>query len=78
MRGEGVDERDLRLALRRIRDDGFWENEALWAEVAETLPAYRLSKFQPLMPQWVAREMVGRYLLDVAGARRWMEKITPG
>ena len=72
VRGEGVDERDLRLALRRIRDDGFWENEALWAEVAESLPGYRLSKFQPLMPRWVAREVVGKYLLDVAGARQWM------
>lgn len=72
VRGERIDQRDVRMALTRIQSDGFWENESLWAEVAETLPGYRLSKFQPLMPPWVAREVVAKYLLDVEGARRWM------
>ena len=37
--------------------------------MATSLPNYRLSKFQALMPDWVEREVVGAYLLDVAGAR---------
>ena len=46
----------------------------LWAEVAESLPNYRLSKFQPLMPPWVEREVVASYLLDVAGAWHWLSE----
>ncbi len=33
-----------------------------------SLPNYRLNKFQPLMPDWVQREVVAGYLLDVARA----------
>ena len=40
--------------------------------VAGTLPNYRLSKFQALVPPWVEREMLADYLLDVAGAWRWI------
>ena len=74
VRGEGLELRDLRAAIERIREPEFWENEALWVEVAESLPGYRLSKFQPLMPPWVQREMVAGYLLDVAGAWRWLSQ----
>ncbi len=45
--------------------------------VAESLPGYRLSKFQPLMPPWVEREVVASYLLDVGGAWRWLSKGEP-
>ncbi len=72
IRGEGVDERRFRTALARLSDPALWENERLWTEVAESLPSYRLSKFQPLMPDWVSREVVAHYLLDTAGAARWL------
>lgn len=72
VRGEGLDERGFRAALARIGDVEIWEDAQLWAEVAESLPNYRLSKFQPLMPPWIEREVVASYLLDVAGAWRWL------
>lgn len=72
LRGESLDEKRFREALSRIGAPEFWDNDRLWAEVAESLPNYRLSKFQPLMPPWVQREVVAAYLLDVDGARRWM------
>jgi ATP-dependent Lhr-like helicase len=31
-----------------------------------------LTKFQPLMPPWIEREVIAGYLLDVAGAWRWI------
>jgi ATP-dependent Lhr-like helicase len=40
--------------------------------VARTLPNYRLSKFQPIMPPWVERETVARYLLDAGATWRWL------
>ena len=59
-------------AVKRLADLEFWEDEALWKGVAASLPNYRLSKFQPLVPPWVEREMLAGYLLDVAGAWRWV------
>jgi ATP-dependent Lhr-like helicase len=70
VRGEDLDERALRAAIDRLRDVEFWEDEKLWVEVAQSLPNYRLSKFQAFMPPWVEREVVASYLLDVGGSPR--------
>ncbi|GMV42201.1 MAG: ATP-dependent helicase [Myxococcales bacterium] len=72
VRGDHVDARAVGEARARLADPALWEDAKLWAEVAEGLPSYRLSKFQPLMPPWVEREVIARALLDVAGARRWV------
>lgn len=72
VRGEATDERRFRDVLAQLAEPEFWENNCLWAEVAESLPSYRLSKFQALMPPWVEREVVATYLLDVGGAYRWL------
>lgn len=72
IRGEGLTAVAFRERLDELLEPEVWENDQLWREVAETLPSYRLSKFQPLMPPWVEREVVASYLLDVAGAWRWL------
>jgi ATP-dependent Lhr-like helicase len=72
VRGDDLDERSLRAAIDQLRDLEFWENDKLWTEVAQSLPNYRLSKFQAFMPPWVEREIVASYLLDVGGAWRWL------
>jgi ATP-dependent helicase Lhr and Lhr-like helicase len=77
VRAENLGEREFTAALKKLADPQFWENERLWAEIAENLPSYRLSKFQPLMPPWVEREVMAGYLLDVEGARRWVSTLTP-
>ena len=59
-------------AVRRLADLDFWEDEEMWRGVAASLPNYRLSKFQPLVPPWIEREMLADYLLDVAGAWQWV------
>jgi ATP-dependent Lhr-like helicase len=63
-------------AVRRLADIEFWEDEALWRGVGASLPNYRLSKFQSLVPPWVEREMLASYLLDVAGTWRWISGAT--
>ena len=65
-------ERDFERARDRIAEIEFWEDEQLWADVGTSLPNYRLSKFQSLVPPWIEREMVAGYLLDVAGAWSWI------
>ena len=72
VRGESATREAFEAAQRKLREPAFWSDVALWKEVAEALPTYRLSKFQVLMPPWVEREVVAHYLLDVDGARRWM------
>ncbi|MCK6516851.1 DEAD/DEAH box helicase [Myxococcota bacterium] len=60
----------LQELLHRLSEPELWSDEALWDEVAQSLPAYRLSKFQVLMPPWVERELLAAQLLDLdrAGA----------
>jgi ATP-dependent Lhr-like helicase len=77
IRGEDLTQHGFGELLDRLLDPEVWENDKLWLDVAETLPSYRLSKFQPLMPPWVEREVVASYLLDVAGAWRWLSGAAP-
>jgi ATP-dependent Lhr-like helicase len=71
-RGEDVDGRTFADTLASLDNTDFWDDESVWKEVTEALPSYRLSKFQPLMPPWMTREVLARYLLDVDGAKAWL------
>lgn len=64
----------FRASLLPLRDPNFWEDTRLWHDIIRSLPNYRLSKFQPLMPDWVEREVVARYLLDIDGAQQWLAR----
>ena len=77
IRGEDLTQHAFSELLDRLLEPEVWEHEKLWRDVAEGLPSYRLSKFQPLMPPWVEREVVASYLLDVAGAWRWLSGASP-
>ena len=46
--------------------------DELWEEVHRLLPDYRLSKFQPALPDWAVREMLEAYLLDVSAMCRFL------
>jgi ATP-dependent helicase Lhr and Lhr-like helicase len=72
IRKDGLDVSRFQAALVRLRELELWEDETLWTHVMMSLPNYRLSKFQPLMPPWVEREVVASYLLDVGGAWHWL------
>jgi ATP-dependent Lhr-like helicase len=70
--GKDLTHDSFRRAIAPLRTPTFWDDDALWSDVIANLPNYRLSKFQPLMPSWVEREVVTGYLLDVEGARDWV------
>ena len=61
------------LSVEDGKNPSRWQGDRPWAEVADSPPNYRLSKFQPLMPDCVQREVVSTYLLDIEGARGWLE-----
>ena len=77
IRGEDLTQHAFSELLDRLLEPEVWEHEKLWRDVAEGLPSYRLSKFQPLMPAWVERESLASYLLDVGGAARWLTGRAP-
>lgn len=72
MRGDTLNGESFDAAMERLRAESLWSDAETWGGISAGLPGYRLSKFQPLMPPWVEREVVSRYLLDVAGASRWL------
>jgi ATP-dependent Lhr-like helicase len=74
-RGEGVSPAAVMAAQRRIREPEVWQDEAIWSEITDSLPSYRLSKFQPLLPPWINREVIATYLLDVAAAQAWLHSV---
>ena len=74
IKGDDLTQKDFDVAREKLHSPGFWENEDLWTAVSTSLPSYRLSKFQPLMPEWVEREIVANYLLDVSGTKGWLTK----
>jgi hypothetical protein len=49
----------------------------LCQKILKILTSY-LSKFQVLMPEWVQREVVSTYLLDIDGAREWLLRRATG
>jgi ATP-dependent Lhr-like helicase len=74
LRGDDLTFPRFQGALEALRSQEIWNDEALWNEIFDSLPGYRLSKFQPLMPPWVQTEVVARYLLDVPGTRQWLDE----
>ena len=74
LRADSLTEAQFRLLLRELQQLDFWTDTARWQSIAALLPAYRLSKFQPLMPDWVQREFVADFLLDVPGAQTWLSQ----
>lgn len=74
VRAEGIDKATVATAINRLRQPDIWEDGTWWASVHDDLPAYRLSKFQDAMPDHAVQEMLGAYLLDVAGARGFVRE----
>ena len=72
VKGEGVTQRAVREVIARLREMETWEDQALWAEVGQALPNFRMSKFQVLFPPWIERELVASYLIDVEATYRWL------
>jgi len=64
-------------ALEQLGDPGFWEDPDLRARLMDSLPEYRLSKFQRALPRRFAMEMVEGYLLDIPTTLRFLRGPLP-
>ena len=71
--GDSVSVSSFWKTVEQLRHPDIWNDESFWNKIASSLPNFRLSKFQPLMPPWVEREILANYLLDISGTRQWLE-----
>ena len=72
LHAESLTDAQFRSLFRELLNPEFWTDTNRWLSISAMLPAYRLSKFQPLMPDWVQQEFVSEFLLDASGAQRWL------
>ena len=62
LRGDDLTFPRFQAAVADLRSPPIWDDEVVWSGIFYSLPGYRLSKFQPLMPPWVETEVIARYL----------------
>ena len=70
--GDDVSYAALTRAIAGLADPAFWTDVDLWLRIVAHIPPYRFSKFQPALPPRYQQELVGRYLLDLEGTRRFV------
>jgi len=70
--GDGVSHAAVTAAITALAAPAFWEDAELWQRIVARIPPYRFSKFQAALPPRFELELVGRYLLDLDGARRFI------
>lgn len=75
--GDGVSHDAVSAEIDRVvASDALADPEVL-RRMAALLPEYRLSKFQPALPDTYAVEVVAAYLLDAPAARAWLRGLSP-
>ena len=67
--GDSVTEGAVRDAIATLAQPAIWDDVPFWKGVLGQLGNYRLSKFQPALPERYQIEMVGSSVLDLAGTR---------
>ncbi len=65
----------LRPLVAQMASRALWDDEGFSVALRAKLPEYRLSKFQPAMPEFAVREMLAEYLLDVAGTVGFLQDV---
>jgi ATP-dependent Lhr-like helicase len=75
--GNGINHDSVRAAIQKLSDTTWWSDSQNAHTVLSRLPEYRLSKFQPCLPEKYALEVVGVYLLDIPGTVAWLAGVEP-
>ena len=73
--GNGVSIRKVEYVIETLRSEGFWDAQETRKSLLAKVPEYRLSKFQQALPPRFEIEMVGDYLLDFEGSKRFVGRI---
>ena len=65
---------DVKEAIALMKEPHFWSEDGLWKEIVASIPQYRLSKFQAVLPDWIVQEMLADYLLDLPGTWKFLSQ----
>lgn len=72
LKGEGVSFNGFNNALSQMMENGFWERAEMYNALLSQMPDYRLSKFQPYLPEVLQSRLVANMLLDVEGTKKFL------
>jgi ATP-dependent Lhr-like helicase len=70
--GDAVTHEGVTAEVERIVANDVLANADIQRRIAALLPEYRLTKFQPALPDRYAVEVLAGYLLDIDGTRAWL------
>lgn len=63
-------------AIRELCEQSFWGQNSFQNFLLSEIPDYRLSKFQSVLPDIYARELIFDYLLDIPQTKAFLKLIT--
>lgn len=66
---------DFTTALEKISSPGYWENPELLKDLVYMMPNYRLSKFQPYLPEPLQLKIVADTILDIPAVKRFLAEL---
>jgi ATP-dependent Lhr-like helicase len=67
IKSEEVTITQLNSAIQTISQNAYWENPVLLKKIISLMPDYRLSKFQPYLPEELSLRLVADTILDIEG-----------
>jgi ATP-dependent Lhr-like helicase len=73
--GEGITHESVSEAVQELGREDFWGAEKVRHQLLARLPEYRLSKFQDALPESMAMEVIGSWLLDFDGTRAFLSTL---
>jgi ATP-dependent Lhr-like helicase len=73
--GDGVSDSALRARIGELASPDFWRTPEVCRAILASVPEYRLSKFQAALPDSLAVEVVGAYLLDFVRTPAWLAAV---
>jgi ATP-dependent Lhr-like helicase len=76
IQGDGVSFDEVTRVLGGLRLPAFWDDAETRRKLLSMVPEYRLSKFQHVLPDAWQVEMIGAYLLDFEGTKRWLTSVS--
>jgi ATP-dependent Lhr-like helicase len=72
VQGPDITAEAMGAVIAQMRAEGFWDDPAVYRQLLERLPQFRLSKFQQVLPDAAVREMVGGALVDIGRVRSFL------
>ncbi len=75
LEGDGITLGTVAETIQKMTSEGFWRADETRYALRARLPEYRLSKFQDALPETMALEVIGAWLLDFEGTLSFLRAV---